>query len=135
MIEKKLLFAPGPVMSSDRVKKAALAPDICHRRPVFEKQYSEIRTKLLKIFQATNDEFTTVVVSGSGTASNETILSSVMPNDKKVLLISNGVGSSEYIIRIVLNNVPLGYCQNFCGLALLIIKSEIQMRSSDKIHS
>jgi len=90
MIEKKLLFAPGPVMSSGRVKKAALAPDICHRRTIFEKQYSEIRTNLLKIFQATNDEFTTVVVSGSGTASNETVLSSVMPNYKKVLLISNG---------------------------------------------
>jgi 2-aminoethylphosphonate-pyruvate transaminase len=90
MIEKKLLFAPGPVMSHDRVKKAALAPDICHRRPVFENQYKEIRENLLKIFRANNKEYTTVVVSGSGTASNETVISSVTPNNKKVLLISNG---------------------------------------------
>jgi len=40
MIEKKLLFTPGPVMSAERVKKAALAPDICHRRPIFERQYN-----------------------------------------------------------------------------------------------
>ncbi len=90
MIEKKMLFAPGPVMSAERVKKAALAPDICHRRPIFERQYQEVRNNLLKIFRANNEEYTTVVVSGSGTASNETVISSVTPENKKILLISNG---------------------------------------------
>jgi len=90
MIEKKMLFAPGPVMTTERVKMAALAPDICHRRPVFEKLYSDIRNNLLKLFNGEKDEYTTVVVSGSGTAANETVLSSVMDNNKKVLLISNG---------------------------------------------
>ena len=90
MIEKKMLFAPGPVMTVKRVKLAALAPDICHRRPVFEKLYSDLRNNLLKLFHGEKDEYTTVVVSGSGTSSNETVLSSVMENNKKVLLISNG---------------------------------------------
>jgi len=90
MIEKKMLFAPGPVMTAKRVKMAALAPDICHRRPVFEKLYSDIRNNLLRLFNGEKDEYTTVVVSGSGTSANETVLSSVMDNNKKVLLISNG---------------------------------------------
>ena len=90
MIEKKMLFAPGPVMTTERVKMAALAPDICHRRPVFEKLYSDIRNNLLKLFHGEKDEYTTVVVSGSGTSSNETVLSSVIEGNKKVLLISNG---------------------------------------------
>ena len=90
MIEKKMLFAPGPVMTTERVKMAALAPDICHRRPVFEKLYSDIRNNLLELFHGEEDEHTAVVVSGSGTSSNETVLSSVMDNNKKVLLISNG---------------------------------------------
>jgi len=90
MIEKKMLFAPGPVMTTERVKMAALAPDICHRRPIFEKLYSDIRNNLLKLFQGEKDEYTTVVVSGSGTSSNETVLSSVIEGNKKVLLISNG---------------------------------------------
>lgn len=85
-----MLFAPGPVMTTERVKMAALVPDICHRRPVFEKLYSDIRNNLLKLFHGEKDEYTTVVVSGSGTSSNETVLSSVMDNNKKVLLISNG---------------------------------------------
>ena len=86
MIENKMLFAQGPVMSAERVKKAALAPDICHRRPIFERQYQEVRNNLLKIFRANNEEYTTVVVSGSGTASNETVISSVLPENKKMLL-------------------------------------------------
>jgi len=90
MIEKKMLFAPGPVMTTERVKMAAFAPDFCHRRPVFEKLYSDIRNNLLKLFHGEKDEYTTVVVSGSGTSSNETVLSSVMDSNKKVLLISNG---------------------------------------------
>lgn len=90
MIEKKMLFAPGPVMTTERVKMAALAPDICHRRPVFEKLYSDIRNNLLKLFNGEKDEYTTVVISGSGTSANESVLSSVMDSNKKVLLISNG---------------------------------------------
>lgn len=90
MIEKKMLFTPGPVMTAKRVKMAAFAPDICHRKPVFEKLYSDIRNNLLKLFHGEKDEYTTVVVSGSGTSSNETVLSSVMDSNKKVLLISNG---------------------------------------------
>lgn len=90
MIEKKMLFAPGPVMTTERVKMAAFAPDICHRRPVFEKLYGDIRNNLLKLFHGEKDEYTTVVISGSGTSSNEAVLSSVMEGDKKVLLISNG---------------------------------------------
>ena len=50
MLEKKKLFAPGPVITSERVKKAALEPDICHRRPVFEEVYAEVRKKLIKLF-------------------------------------------------------------------------------------
>ncbi len=85
-----MLFAPGPVLSHERVKRAALAPDLCHRRPMFEELYGEVRDKLLRLFRASKDKYTTVVVSGSGTASNETVLSSVVGDGEKVLVISNG---------------------------------------------
>ncbi len=91
MLERKFLFAPGPVLTDKRVKEAALAPDLCHRRPSFEHVYGEVRKKLIRLFRATEEEYTTVVVSGSGTSSNETVLSSVVGDGKKVLLITNGV--------------------------------------------
>jgi len=58
MMDKKMLFAPGPVMTTERVKMAALAPDICHRRPIFEKLYSKIRNNLLELFHGEKDEYT-----------------------------------------------------------------------------
>ncbi len=91
MLEKKFLFAPGPVLTDRRVKEAALAPDLCHRRPSFENVYKEVREKLVRLFRADERNYTTVVVSGSGTSSNETVLSSVVEEGKKVLLITNGV--------------------------------------------
>ena len=90
MLEKKLLFAPGPVLTDQRVKEAALAPDICHRRPMFEDMYGELRDNLIKLFKGTKETHTTFVVTGSGTSSNETVLSSVVEDGKKVLLITNG---------------------------------------------
>ena len=96
MLEKKMLFAPGPVITDKRIKEAALAPDICHRRPVFEEVYSEVRDNLLRLFHAPKDEYTTIVVSGSGTSSNETVLSSVVDSGKKVLLITWKITVSHY---------------------------------------
>ena len=90
MIEKKMLFSPGPVMTSARVKKAAIVPDICHRRPLFEELYGDLRNNLLKLFRGQGSKYDTVVVSGSGTAANETVLSSAVVEGEKVLLISNG---------------------------------------------
>ena len=90
MLEKKLLFAPGPVITDQRIKEAALAPDICHRRPMFEEMYGELRDNLIQLFRGSKETHTTFVVSGSGTSSNETVLSSVVEEGKKVLLITNG---------------------------------------------
>jgi len=85
-----MLFAPGPVNTSETVKKAALVPDMCHRSPVFENMYHSLRDNLMKLFKVNNDKYTTIVVSGSGTASNEMVISSVLREGEKVLLISNG---------------------------------------------
>jgi len=89
MIEKKHLFSPGPVMTSPRVKASLAHPDMCHRRPVFEQVLARVRQDLLKLFGASED-YTAVVVSGSGTAANETALSSIIKPGEEVLSIING---------------------------------------------
>ncbi len=90
MIERKLLFSPGPVITTETVKKAALSPDICHRSPMFEELYAKLRKDIVKLFKANEEEYLSVVVSGSGTASNEMILSSTVDQEDKVLLVTNG---------------------------------------------
>ncbi len=67
MIEKKMLFTPGLVMTSDAVKSVLMQPDIPHRQPVFEGHVRSLRAQLLRLFRA-DDAYTAVVITGSGMA-------------------------------------------------------------------
>jgi 2-aminoethylphosphonate-pyruvate transaminase len=89
MIEKKMLFTPGPVMTSRRLKSVLAHPDMPHRQPAFERIVRRIRANLLTLFRADAD-YISVVISGSGTAANETALSSIVKPGEEVLLIKNG---------------------------------------------
>jgi 2-aminoethylphosphonate-pyruvate transaminase len=86
-LEKKKLFTPGPVMVPDEVRRVANEPDIGHRRPQFEAILDSVRGKLRRLYRA-SEEYTTAVVSGSGTAANETVINSM--SDRTYLLIENG---------------------------------------------
>ena len=90
-MDRLLLFSPGPVMVKENVRNALLHRDICHRSKEFEGLFARLQEKICKLFQA-DGSYCSVVVSGSGTAANETVLSSIFarPEDA-VLLISNGV--------------------------------------------
>ncbi len=85
-----LLFTPGPVNVAANVRLAICKNDICHRESEFDELLASIEQKLLSLFQI-NDKarYRAVVITGSGTAANEAILSSVV-GDKHVLIVSNG---------------------------------------------
>jgi len=89
MSDTHYLFSPGPVMVSDRVHSATLHPDICHRVPAFEKVIQNLQSNLLKVYKA-NDEYTVLLITGSGTAANEAVISSYLKSRQEALLINNG---------------------------------------------
>jgi len=87
-IKKNILLNPGPATTSDTVKLAQVVPDICPR----EKEFGDVMefvSKELTNFVGSNDKYTTVLFGGSGTASVEAILSSVV-EDGTILIINNG---------------------------------------------
>lgn len=88
-IEKKVLLNPGPVLTSYAVKNALIQHDICHRDSDFEKLLVRLSKNALKIFNA-DDNFTPLFISGSGTAGMEAAVSSSIPENKKILILSNG---------------------------------------------
>ncbi len=89
-MKKYLLFTPGPVNMVKNVRKAICKEDICHREIDFDCLLQSIESKLLKLFQIKNiANYRAVVLTGSGTAANESILSSVVGN-KNILILSNG---------------------------------------------
>ncbi len=89
-MKRYLLFTPGPVNVAKNVRMAVCKDDICHREIDFDYLLQSIETKLLKLFNIKNTaNYRAVVITGSGTAANESILSSVV-GDKNILVLSNG---------------------------------------------
>jgi 2-aminoethylphosphonate-pyruvate transaminase len=89
-ISEQVLLCPGPVMVSQRVKTALLHADIGHRETEFIEILTRTRSKLLKAYGADKTgAYTNVIITGSGTAANEALLSSYGPG-KNILILSNG---------------------------------------------
>ena len=87
---KHLLFTPGPVNVAKNVRAAIGKEDICHREIEFDQLLMSIENKLLSLFEIREKyKYRAVVITGSGTAANEAMLSSVV-GDKNILILSNG---------------------------------------------
>jgi len=89
--QDKLLFTPGPLTTSDTVK-AALLRDLGSRDTGFIQVVREIRQMLLDLggLQG-NDDYTAILMQGSGTFGVESVISSVIPQENgKLLVIVNG---------------------------------------------
>jgi len=89
-MKKQLLFTPGPVNVAKNIRMVVCREDICHREIDFDSLLQSIENKILKLFEIKNTaDYRAVVITGSGTAANESILSSVVGN-KNILILSNG---------------------------------------------
>ncbi|MDZ7735844.1 MAG: 2-aminoethylphosphonate aminotransferase [Gammaproteobacteria bacterium] len=86
-----LLLNPGPVTLSTRVRQALLRPDLCHREPEFSELQTGIRTELLKVYGLKPSQWSAILLTGSGTAAVEAMLTSLVPADGRILIIDNGV--------------------------------------------
>ncbi len=91
-----VLLNPGPVLTSPKVKAALVHHDMCHRDEDFSELVKNLRRKLKKVFQGT-DEHEVVPITGSGTSAIEASIASVVPRDKKVLIIINGAFGERYL--------------------------------------
>lgn len=87
---RQLLFCPGPINIASNVKQATIENEIGHREPEFSTLLGEVNTKLLALFgQKNSKKYYPIVITGSGTAANETVLSSLGKN-KSILVLTNG---------------------------------------------
>lgn len=86
MVKRNILLNPGPATTTDTVKYAQVVPDICPREKDFG-QIMEFISKELTSFVGDNEEYTTVLFGGSGTAAVEAMISSVV--DENILVVIN----------------------------------------------
>ena len=88
-MKRNILLNPGPATTTDTVKQALVVPDICPR----EEEFGTLTQSVLKkIAEVVNGQSThsTVIFAGSGTAGVEAALSSVVPENGKILILNNG---------------------------------------------
>ncbi len=88
MSEPKL-FTPGPLTTSRTVKEAMLV-DLGSREVEFIELVRAIRAGLLALADGTADH-EAVLLQGSGTYAIESVISSAIPSDGKILVLANGV--------------------------------------------
>ena len=100
----KALFTPGPLTTSATVKQAMLR-DMGSRDPEFIQVVREIRQELV-LLAADGDEYTAVLMQGSGTFSIEAVLSSVIPPDGKLLILINGAYGERMLKIANVHHIP-----------------------------
>ena len=90
MIQDKLLFTPGPLTTSDSVKRAMLH-DAGSRDSDFIALVRSIRERLLAVGgAAAGGDYECVLMQGSGTFAIESVISSAIPRGGKLLVLVNG---------------------------------------------
>lgn len=89
MSHDKLLFTPGPLTTSETVKRAMLR-DLGSRDREFLSLVKDIRRRLLELGHVADGSYEAVLMQGSGTFAIESVLSSVIPGDGKLLVAING---------------------------------------------
>ena len=83
------LLTPGPLTTTDSVKQEMLF-DHCTWDEDYKQITQRIRRELLQLAHVDETAYTTVLMQGSGTFGVESVISSVIPDDGCLLLLSNG---------------------------------------------
>jgi len=93
-LEDNIFMLAGPVKMHPRVLRAMASPAINHRSAEFKAINAEIRENLKYLFQTKTGQ--TALISGSGTAGLESVVSSLLRKEDKVLNIVNGKFSERF---------------------------------------
>lgn len=90
------LLTPGPLTTTDTVKKEMMF-DHCTWDDDYKKITLKIRKQLLELAHVSEDEYTAVLMQGSGTFGVEAVITSVIGTEDKLLIVANGAYGERMI--------------------------------------
>ena len=129
---RSILLNPGPVSLSEGVRRAVVRVDLCHREPEFFDLQDQLIKGLLDIYQCDPDQWSAVLLGGSGTSAMEAMLASLLPRDTQLLVLENGVYgerlsklASIYGISYQVLHVPWGDATDLGALVDLLASGKI----------
>ncbi|MGI6501920.1 MAG: 2-aminoethylphosphonate--pyruvate transaminase [Anaerostipes sp.] len=83
------LLTPGPLTTTESVKKEMMV-DHCTWDDDYKNITQKIRRELLEIGHVSEDEYTTVLMQGSGSAGVEAVFTTSIKDKDKILILANG---------------------------------------------
>ncbi|PEL09886.1 2-aminoethylphosphonate--pyruvate transaminase [Bacillus sp. AFS017336] len=92
------LLTPGPLTTTNTVKEEMLF-DRCTWDNDYKEITQKIRTQLLDLAKASKEDYTVVLMQGSGTFAVESVISSTISKNDKVLIVTNGA-YGERIVKM-----------------------------------
>lgn len=92
------LLTPGPLTTTKTVKEEMLF-DRCTWDSDYKEITQKIRRQLLDFAHASAEEYTVVLMQGSGTFTVESVMTTAISNEDKALIITNGA-YGERIVKI-----------------------------------
>ena len=107
-----ILLNPGPVTLSDRVRRALMHEDVCHREPDFAQLMLDIKRRLAHVYPQVDDEFDAIALTGSGTCAVEAMIASFAPRETKTLVLANGVYGDRIIEMLKAHHRPMVQAQS-----------------------
>ena len=105
-VKRNILLNPGPATTTDTVKYAQVVPDICPREKEFAGLMKGLRSDLLKVVHAPEDQYTSVLFCGSGTINIDICINSLVPEGKKILVVNNGAYNSRAVEVCEMYHIP-----------------------------
>ena len=105
-IKRNILLNPGPATTTDTVKLAQVVPDICPREQDFARLMKQLRSDLLKVVHAPEDQYTSVLFCGSGTINIDICINSLVPEGKKILVVNNGAYNTRAVEVCQMYHIP-----------------------------
>ena len=104
-VRRNVLLNPGPATTTDSVKMAQVQADICPRESEFGDVMRWISEELSSMV-GSSERVETVLFAGSGTAGDEIMISSCIPDDGKLLILSNGAYGSRLAKMAEIYRIP-----------------------------
>jgi 2-aminoethylphosphonate-pyruvate transaminase len=88
LLDQRVILSPGPVTTSPATKQAA-GRDFTPNEPELLALTAEMRERLVRIVNG-GDRYACVPLQGVGNTANEATLGTLVPRDRKLLIVNNG---------------------------------------------
>lgn len=126
------LLTPGPLTTTDTVKKEMLF-DHCTWDDDYKCITQKIRIKLLDFAHADKNDYTTILMQGSGTFGVESVISSVIGKEEKCLFIVNGAYGERMVDIAKYHNIKHVVVEHEYNILPDLEKIEQTIKNDNKI--